>query len=321
MFNIDVARPTRLTLVSTVASGGDFPSSIGVNEANTMACVLNSGVDNSVACFTIDPENGLIPIPDSKRSLGLTQTTPPAGPANTPSDLIFDNSGNLLISIKGFNSTSPGFLGRYKLTNGTIAPDLEKFVPNGGALPFSITTPKELGDGNVVFTTDPGIGVVIYDIDSSPVKNNGTAIPGQMAACWSQFSTTTKSFFTTDIAAGHVVEVAVDPSTFVTSIVKQYNFNASSGLTDVAISDGPTSQFLHILAAGEQKIITMELVSSGNARVIQTLDMAAIVKKNSDITLTSSMTGLAVFTASQAPVKSGNVASVSWSSWLNLWRA
>ncbi|KAL8290575.1 hypothetical protein RQP46_002833 [Phenoliferia psychrophenolica] len=284
MFNIDVANPTKLTLVSTVASGGDFPSSIGVNDAKTMACVVNSGMDNCVACFTIDPEAGLIPIPDSKRSLGITQTNPPMGPENTASDLVFDNSGNVLVSVKGFNATAPGYLGRLKVMDGMIAPDIEKFVPNGGALPFSITTPKSLGDGNIIFTTDPGVGVVTYDLTSSPVKNNGTIIPGQKA-------------------------VAVDASTFVTSIVKQYDFDLSAGLTDVAISAGTKSQYLHILAAGEQKIITMELVSSGNGKIIQTLDIAAIVKKNSGMTLTASMSGLAIFVVPQSLV-TGTVASV-----------
>lgn len=97
------------------------------------------------------------------------------------SDVVFDNDGNILLSVKGFNGTAPGYLGRVTVTNGTLSPAIEKINPNGGALPFSITTPKSLGDGHIIFTTDPGIGVVTYDLSSSPIKNNGTVIPGQKA--------------------------------------------------------------------------------------------------------------------------------------------
>lgn len=269
MFSIDAKNPTCLKLISTAGSGGDFPctslpnyfrgpplakcdvsslpaAALAVNDEGTMACVINSGTDNGLSCFTIDPEvsyqiacvfttirffffffGSFAERPrrhaeleafirahanDTSSWVSLLSslllfispsnfdTSRPtcfvvfflasSSPAGTPSDIIFDNSGNLLVSIKGFNATSPGYLGRLNISaNHTLSDVAEKFTPNGGALPFSITSPKELGDGSTVFTTDPAIGIVTFDLASNPPKSNGTVVPGEMAvrfrvACW-----------------------------------------------------------------------------------------------------------------------------------------
>jgi hypothetical protein len=77
-----------------VSSGGEFPTSLAINKAGTRVCVVNAGKVNGVRCVTsyILPKNqdlpfvhscykfdlweGLIPLKNTIRSLGLNQTIP-----------------------------------------------------------------------------------------------------------------------------------------------------------------------------------------------------------------------------------------------------
>jgi hypothetical protein len=89
-------------------------------------------------CFTIDPQLGLVFQSNSARTLGLNQTTPPSGPFNTASQVIFTEDGSQLVAaVKGFSSTAPGFLTMwYVLADGSGLSNNSTIVlsPAGGAV-------------------------------------------------------------------------------------------------------------------------------------------------------------------------------------------
>lgn len=189
---------------------------------------------------------GLVPIPNTLRSLGLNQTTPPNGPAGTTSHVVFSEDGSKLIaSIKGVPPT-PGFLAVWDVAaDGTLSPDFAKVAPaQGGLLPFSMTV---IPGQNALLATDAGLGFDIFDLSnvdantnsSSSSKDSANAIDGQGATCWSSFSKKTGNFYLTDIQTSIVTEVNVDQSLKGT-IVKQYPQTKGSATidTDIAALNG-----------------------------------------------------------------------------------
>src|SRR6266480_3008220 len=83
----------RLSLEQVLASGGQFPASIGVH--GNLVYVLNSGGTGIVQGFRIGG-GGLTPIPVSARSLGLANSNPPFF-LTSPGQVGFTPDGNQLI--------------------------------------------------------------------------------------------------------------------------------------------------------------------------------------------------------------------------------
>ncbi|KAI5476762.1 hypothetical protein MNV49_007352 [Pseudohyphozyma bogoriensis] len=268
MFDIDPKCPTNLVLRSVVSSGGDFPTSVAVNAEGSLACVLNSGVRNGVACASVT-EAGLAPLGDLL-STGLNQTTPPAGPAGTVSDLLFDSQDNLLVTVKGTGATDPGYLGVVSLENG-IPTSIEKHAPNGGAVTFSITEVPESGDqGPVILTTDPAVTFVL----GSNVTSTATAIPNNTA-------------------------LAID-STGAGKVIAQTVFSNTTSPIDIRVAKLKSgANKLLINTAGDQSISVMTLVAGGKSYVSQTFDLNAAVKKYGGSALTTSVQGMHVYVASK----------------------
>lgn len=143
---------------------------------------------------------GLKAINGTIRSLNLSQTTPPSGPAGSTSDILFNNdSSKLLATVKGVPPT-PGFLAAWDIeANGTLSNEFQASTPApGGLLPFSATP---VNGQNALLVTDPGAGFSVYDLNTLSVSNktqaNSTVIPvaGQKAICWSNFSPKTGNYY------------------------------------------------------------------------------------------------------------------------------
>jgi hypothetical protein len=89
-FKIDPEDPTELwPLGPPVYTMGKYPASVAYSGNHHVTCVINSGDKANLACFSVS-DNGLYPLPDTIRSLGLTQTNPPTGPPMTPLEILFN---------------------------------------------------------------------------------------------------------------------------------------------------------------------------------------------------------------------------------------
>jgi hypothetical protein len=201
-FTFKTKHPTALQLVgSPTYSGGEFPVSVAFNEKRCMACVLNSGAKDGVRCFKVDPAKGLTTIKNTDRTIGLGQTTPPEGPPNTVSQVLFDSSGdNLLVSVKGTPPSTSGYIASYTIAeDGSLAAEPIKSFPNGGLLPFGMT---RIPGTQSVIATDPGVGVTVYNFATAGTEASSvsTAIDGQLATCWVTRSPKTGNYYVTDVA-------------------------------------------------------------------------------------------------------------------------
>ena len=118
------------------------------------------------SCFKADAIHGVFPIADTTRSLGLTQTTPPVGPFETVSQILFSPDGTkLLVSVKAAaNSSVPAYLAVWSVNPITYAlsTSFQKIsAPSGSTLSFSITHIK---GSSAYVVTDPALGFEIFDL-------------------------------------------------------------------------------------------------------------------------------------------------------------
>ncbi|KAI0264428.1 hypothetical protein BC834DRAFT_924642 [Gloeopeniophorella convolvens] len=275
LFQINPETPSDVKMVGfPVGSEGEFPMSLAFNGNGTTLCALNGGAVNGVACFKTNGSSGLVGIANTVRPLGLNQTTPPAGPANTASHIIFSEDGkNLIASVKGTPPNDPGFLAVWDVADdGSLSQDFKKVSPaQGGLLPFSMTV---IPGKNAILATDAGIGVDIFDMSSgNSSRNSILPIANQSATCWSAFSKQTGNFYVTDIGTSKVTEVHVDDN-LKPSIVKQYQQQENAATIDLDVASIGGKDFAYILMPIATAIQVKSLNAPGQATDLQTLDIA-----------------------------------------------
>lgn len=276
VFSINPSSPTDISMIgSPVGSGGEFPVSVAINSVGDTVCALNGGEVNGVSCFSVDQQNGLVPVAGTNRSLNLNQTTPATGPAGSVSHIVFsEDNKQLIASVKGVPPT-PGFLAVWDVAdNGSLSESFTSVAPaDGGLLQFSMTI---IPGKNAILATDAGIGFDIFDFSSGSNASNKSsvvAIDGQSATCWSSFSPNTKNFFLTDIGTSIVTEINID-NDLVGTVVKQYDQGKGAATIDNDIASMSNNDFMYILTPNVTALNVLSLKAPGDAQLIQKLDIA-----------------------------------------------
>jgi hypothetical protein len=298
MFKINEANPTDIRLVGMpVDTQGEFPVAVAFSPKMNMACVVNGGAVDGVSCFSVDENKGLAPMVNSTRALNLKQTTPPTGPPNTVSDIIFnEDETKLLVSVKGIPPT-PGRISAFDVDpkDGSLSETSVDSTPSqGGVVPFSMTN---IPGKNALLNTDAAVGFAVYDFSKgADAAATSTIIPieGQGATCWSNFSNKTGTFFLTDIVTSTVTEVKVDDN-LTGSIVKQYPLAADSGTIDNAIATINGNDFLYVLSANATSIDVMSLPAAGEATSLQTVYFSPLATQAGLVVNKIDLQGMAVF--------------------------
>jgi len=224
-----------------------------------------------VQCFSVDATNGLTVKANTSRALGMDQTTPPTGPTNTASQLIFTQDDSaLLVAVKGSDSNTPGYLAMWDvLPDGSLSSNFTRIAaPAGGAYPFSLTP---IPGQNAFLSADFNVGVDVFNIA------NGTAtslpIQGQQATCWTAYSPRTKNYYASDTVTGSIAEIAL-AADLTPSLVKQYPYPAANGPIDLEVASLSGNDYLYILMPGNLSIGVMALDAAGSASPLQTMDLS-----------------------------------------------
>jgi len=313
MFAINPQNPTNLTLVGTPASsGGDWPNS--VTAFGNYVCVVNTGANNGLRCFTFNATNGLTPIAGSDRSFGLNLTTPPISHMG-PAQIAFTPSGNaLIISIKGFNP--PVYM--YSFSNGVVGANPIQSTSNG-AVNFGFTFDT---DATIVLTDAApygnGSGIILLTATASNITFNTPnyfLIPSQSGVCWVVRSPSTTHFYVANTGTSTISELS--RSANVLAVVNNYPVGNGSVPTDMTVVTLGTQDYLYINEVGASNITAMKLVS-GNATIIGSIadhqgshgaGIASFVATAAVTTGVSLTTGNAVTTGSGA-ITSGSLTTV-----------
>ncbi|KAJ6564779.1 hypothetical protein B0H19DRAFT_1259190 [Mycena capillaripes] len=270
VFKIDESNPGRLDIIGNpVSSGGEFPTSLAINEAGNRVCVVNGGKINGVSCYTFKAGVGLTPLSNTIRSLNLNQTTPATGPSNTPSQIIFSpDEKQLVVSVKS------GFLAVWDVnSDGSLSTDFQTVA--GGILPFSLLY---VANKNAVIASDPGVGYDIFNIDTNSTVS--FPIPGQTLTCWSVFSKESGNFYMVDVG--------------VSTITEQYNLG-TDGPIDTDIATINKKDFMYSLAANATGLTVLSINGPAQAEVFQRVDIAGPAKAANLPLESSNLQGMAIF--------------------------
>jgi len=207
--------------------------------------------------------------------LNINQTTPATGPAGTASQVIFSEDGKRLIaSVKGVPPT-PGFVAVWDVEDdGSLSHEAARTAPpTGGVLPFSLTS---IPGTEAFLVTDPGIGFDIFDLSTSSLeanssKSSAVKIDGQVATCWSSFSSKTGNYYLTDIGTSIVTEVGVDKDLKAT-IIKQYPQKKFSATIDSEVATISGKDFLYVLSPNVTSVEVLALEGPGQATTFGSYD-------------------------------------------------
>jgi 6-phosphogluconolactonase (cycloisomerase 2 family) len=167
----------RLELENVVASRGDFPASVAVH--GNLVYVLNSGGSGVVQGFRIAGD-GLRPLPNSARSLGLANAVPPNF-LTSPGQVGFTPDGRqLLVTTKASTSTIDVFAVK---SNGRLS-DSPVANPSATPVPFAFTFDPA---GRLVSGEAGASAVTTYTVGADgTLADIASLSDGQVALCWIQ---------------------------------------------------------------------------------------------------------------------------------------
>lgn len=166
-----------------------------------------------ISCYSIDKQRGLMPLPNTVRSLGLNQTTPATGPPGTAGQIIFtEDEKQLMVAVKG-TPPQPGFFAVWDVLDRSLSRNYKHIsLAQGVLLPFSMTV---IPNKNAILAADAGLGFDIVDLAdagsrSRSNRSSATKIEGQGATCWSAYSASTGNFYFTDAVTSLITEINID---------------------------------------------------------------------------------------------------------------
>ncbi|KAF5637040.1 3-carboxymuconate cyclase [Fusarium sp. NRRL 25303] len=203
-FHIPKENPARPVLLGEpVDTVGTVPNTVAYSRKNKLACVANTGTKPGVQCFTVSDCDGLKPQGSLKPLPVFGQTSPPTGPPNTVSNILFNPSETaLFVTIKG-NGMENGFVYAYKVENGRVSEEAVKSQPNNLPVAFGMSF---VSDALAVVST-PAYGAAFVSIanDLTVLTKTNTTVPNQMATCWTATSAGSSSVYLLDAAVPDVI--------------------------------------------------------------------------------------------------------------------
>lgn len=226
-----------LTLVDTVASGGDRP--IGLTAHGDLVYVVNAGGSGNISGFTLGADGDLTPIAGSTRPL----TTAASGPAQVE---FSPDGGVLAVTEKATN-----VIGTYTVDGDGIATGPVSHA-SAGATPFGFAFGKR-GDLIVseAFGGAPGASAVSsYDMspDGGLTTITASAATGQTAACWIAISGNGKFAYTTNTGSGSVTGYRIGNDGALTILdAGGVTGSTGAGTAPIDLDFSRNSRFLYVL--------------------------------------------------------------------------
>ena len=273
MFNINPQDPTQLTFQTAIGTNGDYPVSITVN--SQYVAVLNGGTRSGFRVFAWDPNGTLTPIPNWDRSIPLNppQSTPPVGPPNTVSQIMFSpDDKSLLVAYKGISTTQPGVVLTYPINNGALTPNPIKNIIQSQYLPFSMIC---IDDNGLLLTdASKGVNATFYDSwtgQLSVKQVRSLQISG--AVCWSAYSSKTGNYYVIGAVSGNVSEIKVDPVTLQPQLVNTYPLGMKSESADAQVATVDNVDYLYVNTPGTQGVNVLRLDGPGHATLLSPLTL------------------------------------------------
>ncbi len=252
-----------LQLIQQVPSGGDFPDS--VTSHGDLVAVLNSGGLGSVSEFSLRGAT-LTAVPNSVRSLGLNNTTPPDF-VHSPGEIGYSPNGRFLILTTKQSANTFGVANAYDVfsvgADGSLSAS-PTVTPAQHANPFAFTFDAQ---GDLVGAEAAGSWISTYSINSDgSLTALGSVSDGKGALCW--VSSARGVFYGSNAASADVSSFTVSPQG-VPSLLAQVAANTHPGTTDSAAS--PDGRFLYVGSGGSGALDVFAVNQNGSLNELQTV--------------------------------------------------
>jgi hypothetical protein len=181
---------------------------------DTIACVLNGGAVNGVACFCVHPTKGLVPDGVGLREFGYSSTTPPqlGGKKGSGSDIQFNgDSSKLITTFKGVSK--PSALGHISVFDVDNSGNVAKHFTDNQVSPLNAIFGFALNGNDLseFYVTEAAFGGALISLDSTTNKVSALATVNDsslVASCWAVWASATDTYY--DIFAGSPSIVEVD---------------------------------------------------------------------------------------------------------------
>lgn len=275
MFSISKRDPTHLTMVGKPAKvPGDFPNTVAALEDGNVVCVATSGAKAGVSCAKYG-DAGIGPM-DDLRVVELNQTTPPIGPTNTISQVLFSENGSQMYTIvKGTGAANDtGFIAAFDVEpscdGATVSHGGIRSSPNGTAVLFGSTLIPGTSD---MLVTDAAFGAAILSVDEKGVATTVAkdVIAGQKATCWSAISAYTKTGFVSDVALPRLLEVSLKDASILHTV--DLTSTGVPGFIDL----GAAGEFLYALAPGNETTNAhLVVIDAGDRKLKQSFSLSKL---------------------------------------------
>ncbi|TGO82746.1 hypothetical protein BPOR_0767g00050 [Botrytis porri] len=241
---------------------GEFPVAVAYSPKLKTACVLNGGAVAGTSCFSAHYSKGLSAV-GSLRAIALNQTTPPAGPAGTVSDLLFNHSQTtLLASVKG-NGFAPGSFIAYPVSQNDKRISSTPIIsePPQVRLNFGISF---LGSDHRLAVSDPAIGASLVSMSSSSIATADVPITvaGESAVCWIEYNKKRGELYLMDVAVSNITVVDAK-----TGAIKKGIQQDDAGLGSVDARLG--GDFLYVLKSASE----INVIKTSGGKTVQRLNL------------------------------------------------
>lgn len=255
VFKINPEDPTQIILQQVVDTNGDYPVSIAVN--SLYVAVLNGGTRSGFRIFSRN--SSLTPIWDRSISLNPTQSTPPMGPPNTVSQIMFSQDNkNILVIYKGTDDNHPGAMLIYPINNELVS-NPHKIVIQPGYLPFALSPIEDIG----LLIANASYGVNTLSYNSEILRS----IPISGAVCWTAYSSKTGSYYVIGSVSGDVSEIEVD-SILQPNLINTHALGKDSAATDAQVATINGVDYLYVNTPGIRSVSILRLNSPGNVSLL-----------------------------------------------------
>ncbi len=232
---------TGLELVDTVASGGDQPISVTVEDG--LLYVLNAGDPGNITGFKLSKHRGLTLLRDSTRPL--------SGSGTGPAQVSFDPEGELLVVTE----KNTNLIDTYEVRNdGRVSGPTTH--PSSGATPFGFAFDER--DHLIVseaFGGAPGQSAVSsYEVDDGEVEPiTPSAATTETAACWIVVTEDGRFTYTSNTGSGSISGYRINRK----GELSLLDGDGRTGVTgpgpiDMALSRA--SRYLYSLNSGDETI-------------------------------------------------------------------
>ncbi|KAK4162018.1 hypothetical protein QBC43DRAFT_322701 [Cladorrhinum sp. PSN259] len=279
MFSIDRSNPINLQLVGQpIKLPGEFPTTVTASSKHKMVCVGMTGKKAGISCSPYAPGSGLGES-SSWREFKLDQTTPPTGPYNTISQVVFsDDEDQLYATVKGDpRSNKQGWFSSYDIRRNASATWLsEQEIRSKPSGTREMSGCVLIPGSRDMLVADSSFGVAVLGLNdkSEASMKSKVDIKDQERMSHVALKSGSKTAWLSDASRNKVIEVSYEKQDKV-EVTAEVDLQATGDLGFTDLKAG--GDFLYALSPGDGKTdCGITVVNSKDKKLVQRAGLSGV---------------------------------------------